>query len=121
MVSMPYDTSVLDRALAERCAEWERRRVATLATVLTTLQEVLPQFGVDEAYVFGSLAQPGRYHERSDIDIAVQWKEEGSFFDMAAEVSRRLGQDVDILSLEKLHFADMVKREGIRWTHGTTV
>ncbi|WP_374689119.1 nucleotidyltransferase family protein [Promineifilum sp.] len=117
---MPYDTSVLDQALAERHAEWERRRVDTLATVLTVLQEVLPQFGVDEAYVFGSLAQRGRYHAGSDIDVAVQWKGRSDFFDMAAEVSRRLGQDIDILPLEQIHFADKIRREGIRWTRATT-
>jgi len=116
---MPYDTSVLDRALAERRAEWERRRQATLARVLAVLDEWLPRFGVREAYVFGSLTQPGRYHAESDIDIAVVWEDRRDFFGMAGEVSRALGQDIDILPLEKIPFADKIRREGIRWVSET--
>ena len=89
---MAFDTSILDRALAERRAEWERRRVAMLARVLAVLEEVAPAFGVRRAYVFGSLAQPGRYHERSDVDIAVEWpRGQVGFFDLAGDVSRRIG------------------------------
>ena len=114
---MPYDTSVLDRAIAERRAEWEARRKTTLERVMAALDAVAPQFGVEEAYVFGSLAKAGRYHEKSDIDVAVCWPGQGSFFDLAAEVSRRLGQDIDILPLDKIPFADKIRREGIKWTH----
>jgi predicted nucleotidyltransferase len=114
---MPYDTSVLDRALEERRAEWERRRLATLERVIAVLEAVAPEYGVEEAYVFGSLTKPGRYHAMSDIDIAVHWTGRGSFFDLAGEVSRRLGQDIDILPLDQIPFADKIRREGIRWTH----
>ena len=79
----------------------------------------LPRFGVREAYIFGSLAQPGRYHAESDIDIAVVWEDRRDFFGMAGEVSRALGQDIDILPLEKIPFADKIKREGIRWVSET--
>jgi predicted nucleotidyltransferase len=114
---MPYDTSVLDRALEERRAEWERRRLATLDRIITVLDAVAPEFGVTEAYIFGSVTKPGRYHEQSDIDIAVRWTGQGSFFDLAGEVSRRLGQDIDILPLDKIPFAEKIRREGMRWTH----
>jgi predicted nucleotidyltransferase len=113
---MPYDTSVLDRALAQRRAGWEQRRQATLARVLAVLDEWLPRYGVTEAYVFGSLAQPGRYHAGSDIDIAVVWADRRDFFDMAANVSQTLGQDIDILPIEQLPFADKIQEEGVKWT-----
>ena len=67
-----------------------------------------------QAYVFGSLAQPGRYQAGSDIDIAVVWHGR-DFFDMAGEISHQLGQDIDILPLASLPFADKIVREGIRW------
>ncbi len=91
MITMPYDTSVLDRARAERRAEWEQRRQATLARVLAVLDEWLPRYGVTEAYVFGSLAQPGRYQAGSDIDIAVVWHGR-DFFDMAGEIHTSWGR-----------------------------
>lgn len=112
---MSFDTSILDQALAERRAEWERRRLAMLARVIAALEEVVPAFGVRRAYIFGSLAKPGRYHERSDVDVAVEWPGAGDFFDPAAEVSRRVGQDIDILPLERIPFADKIRREGILW------
>lgn len=116
---MSFDTSVLDQALAKRRAEWEERRRLMLARVTAVLEEVAPAFGVRRAYIFGSLARPGRYHERSDIDIAVEWPGEGDFFDLAAEVSQRIGQDIDILPLDRIPFADKIKREGILWESTT--
>lgn len=113
---MSFDTSVLDRAIAERHAEWERRRVAMLARVLAVLDEVAPSFGVQRAYIFGSLSQPGRYHERSDVDIAVEWpRGKAGFFDLAGDVSQRIGQDIDIQPLDQIPFADKIRREGILW------
>lgn len=117
---MSFDTSVLDQALEKRRAEWEERRRAMLARVTAALEEVAPAFGVRRAYIFGSLAKPGRYHERSDVDVAVEWPGEGDFFDLAAEVSRRIGQDIDILPLDRIPFADKIKREGILWEPTTS-
>lgn len=113
---MTFDTSVLDRAIAERAAELECRRLNTLTEVVAVMDEYLPRYGVTEAYIFGSLARSGSYHEESDIDIAVVWDGCHDFFGMAADVSRVLGQDVDILPLEQLPFAAKIKLEGIRWT-----
>ena len=117
---MGFDISLLDKALEERRAEWARRRIAMLEKVIAVLDEVAPAYGVDEAYIFGSLAKPGRYHQGSDIDIAVRWGDRKDFFGLAGDGSRRLGQDIDILPLEKLHFAEKIEREGIRWTHAAT-
>lgn len=117
---MAFDTYVLDQVLAERRAEWERRRVAMLARVMAVLQEVAPEYGVQRAYIFGSLAQPGRYGERSDVDIAVEWRGGVGFFDLAAEVSRRIGQDIDIQPLDDIPFGDKIRREGILWQAETT-
>lgn len=119
MNDMAYDTSVLDQALAKRRTEWERQRSVMLARVLVVLHEVLPRYDVQEAYVFGSLVKPGRYHADSDIDIAVVWEQRRDFFGMAADVSQRLGQDIDILPLEQLPFADKIRDEGLKWTAAT--
>ena len=39
---------------------------------------------------------------------------------MAGEISHQLGQDIDILPLEQLPFADKIKEEGVKWTAATT-
>jgi predicted nucleotidyltransferase len=112
---MGFDTSVLDAALAERRKRWETLRQTRLAEVMRQLQLLGPAHGVSEAYVFGSLAQPGRFTDQSDIDIAVVMPKE-RFFDLAAELSRALHTDVDLIPLERCHFADKIRREGIQWT-----
>lgn len=112
---MFFDTSVLDEALAEQRRQWEARRQARLAEVIRQLEVLGSAHGVTEAYVFGSLAQPGRFTDHSDIDIAVTMPKD-RFFDLAAELSRALHTDVDLIPLERCHFADKIRREGIRWT-----
>ncbi len=118
---MSFDTSVLDGAIAERRAEWERRRVAMLARVLAAVDEIVPSFDVRRAYILGSLARPGRYHERSDVDTAVEWpRGKVGFFDLAGDVSRLIGQDIDIQPLDQIPFADKIRREGILWQQETS-
>jgi len=112
---MGFDTSVLDEALAERRRQWETLRQTRLAEVTRQLEVFGSAHGVTEAYVFGSLAQPGRFTDHSDIDIAITMPSE-KFFELAAELSRALHTDVDLIPLERCHFADKIRREGIRWT-----
>ncbi|MDX1688203.1 MAG: nucleotidyltransferase domain-containing protein [Candidatus Promineifilaceae bacterium] len=113
---MGFDTSVLDRALAQRQARREEERRALLADVLRKLDALAEQFDLQEAYVFGSVARPGRYREDSDVDVAVAGLPSEQFISLMAQLSASLGRDVDMIELEKIHFADKIKREGIKWT-----
>lgn len=113
---MPFDTSVLDAALRERQARYEQSRVQTLAKVLDLLDLLGPDYGLQEAYVFGSLAGPGRFRPESDVDIAVVLAGAESLFRLSAELSIRLVRDVDLIELDKCFFADKIRREGVRWT-----
>lgn len=70
---MPFDTSLLDAALARRRAqdEAERQRVAT--RVLHLLDDLGPRYNIQRAYLFGSVIKPGRFKAgSSDVDIAVE-------------------------------------------------
>jgi predicted nucleotidyltransferase len=85
------------RRFAEREAlrqEWQER-------VVTAVQEIAPRFSDIEAiYLFGSLAQPGRFDAHSDIDLAIQCHnlETESRFWRALEAM--LARDVDLRPLE---------------------
>ncbi len=63
---MPFDTSVLDEALAQRCRQNELLHQALLARVLQLLDEVGPGYGIQQAYLFGSLVRPGRFHANEE-------------------------------------------------------
>ncbi len=112
---MPFDTSVLDAALARRRANFEQQRQQLLAKVLKLLDELGPEYGIQQAYVFGSLAMPGRFDSRSDIDIAVEQIDPERFFEAMGKFSFALGRQVDLVELDKCHFADKIRKKGIRW------
>ena len=113
---MAFDTSILDEALAQRRAAYEQKCQTRLAEVLQLLDELAPGYGIQQAYVFGSLAQPGRFKPTSDIDIAVEQIDSGRFFEAAGQLSMRLGCEVDLVELKHCHFADKIRREGVVWT-----
>lgn len=113
---MAFDTSVLDEAVAQRRAAYEQKRQVRLAEVLQLLDELAPGYGIRQAYIFGSLAQPGRFKPTSDIDIAVEQIDPRRFFEAAGQLSMRLGCEVDLVELKHCHFADKIRREGVLWT-----
>ena len=113
---MPYDTSVLDKAIAERRAQWERERQIALTQVLQLLDEYGARFDLCEAYVFGSVTGTGRFDALSDVDIAVGRMSAAHFFQMMATLSLELGRDVDLVELDKCHFAHRIREKGVQWT-----
>jgi predicted nucleotidyltransferase len=112
---MAFDTSVLDVALARRCANNERQRRALLTKVLHLLDKLALPYGIKKAYVFGSLTITGRFGPHSDVDIAVEQIDEAQFFEVMSKFSTELGHEVDLIELSKCHFADKIRREGIQW------
>ena len=113
---MVFDTSVLDEALARRRAAYEQERQTLLAEVQHLLDDLGPRYGIQQAYIFGSLVRPGRFIPESDVDIAIEQIDPVRFFEAMEEFSMRLKREVDLVELNKCHFADKIQREGILWT-----
>ncbi len=116
---MAFDTSVLDQALARRQASNERDRQALLDKVFHLLEGLGSTYGIDRAYVFGSLIRPGRFNNQSDIDIAVEEIDPSRFFEAISEFSRHLERTVDLLELNKCHFAQRIREKGVLWERTT--
>jgi predicted nucleotidyltransferase len=115
-IGRPFDTSVLDAALAQRQAKNEQERQAVLTRVLRLLDEIGPAYGIQQAYVFGSLTKRHRFRLNSDVDIAVEQINPERFFEAMSKLSTYLGREVDLVELNKCHFADKIRREGVMWT-----
>ena len=112
---MAFDTSVLDNALAARRAKLESERQLLLQTTLNLLDQHAEQFGIRRAYLFGSLIEPGRFNETSDVDIAIEQIAPEQFFTAISQFSTALGRNVDIIHLKQCHFAHKIRERGLLW------
>jgi uncharacterized protein len=110
-----FDTSLLDQALAEQHARREQERLATLQQVLDWLADHAAEYGISQAYVFGSLIRPDGFCQRSDVDIAVEALEPNPFFGAMAALSEAVGRDVDLVELRRCPFADRIRQTGKLW------
>ncbi len=113
---MAFDTYLLDQALEQRRQRLEEARQQTLRQTFDLLDKVATPLGVDRAYVFGSVLRAGRFHERSDVDVAVEAIEPEAFFALMSRLSSALVRDVDVVDLRKCHFAERVRETGELWT-----
>lgn len=109
-----FKTDVLDRALERQRAEREELRLAVQSRAMRLLDE--SPVALDEAILFGSIVRPGRFSARSDVDIAVHDLEPRAFFTLIGHLEEGLEREVDLVPIATCHFADWIRRTGLRWT-----
>ena len=106
---------LLQRAVEAGRLRREAARQQTIGRVEASLEQLTPNFGLDEVYLFGSILRAGRFTERSDVDLAVE--ELGAdYWAFLARVSELVGREVDLVELAGCRFAARIRREGRRWT-----
>jgi uncharacterized protein len=111
-----FDTSLLDQVLAERQQQYERDRQQVLQQTVDWLQQSGALYGIESAYLFGSVTKPGRFHEQSDVDLGVETIDPVRQIDAIADLSMALLRDVDIVDLRHCHFAHRIREQGLLWT-----
>jgi uncharacterized protein len=115
-MNRPYfPTPILDAALAERRSKNEQARQRLLQTTLTWPAESAGEYEFESGYVFGSVTQAGKFTEASDIDVAIESMKVGEPFRMAGDLSLVLSREVDVVPLDRCHFADHVRQWGVKW------
>ncbi len=113
--SLSFDTSLIDQVWAERQQQREQQRQQVLQQVLAWLQAHGAAYGIETAFVFGSVTQPGRFHEGSDVDVGVAAIAPDRQIDAIADLSMALLRDVDIVDLRRCHFAHRIREQGVLW------
>jgi predicted nucleotidyltransferase len=99
----------------ERARGREASRVAVCRELREALCDLLPQGS--EVWVFGSVIEPGRFREHSDVDIAVTYLPAGRTEAwLQSELGLRLRRTVDVLNLDETGLRSKIKRMGERWT-----
>ena len=108
-----FNTDILDRAIARKRQEREALRVAVQARALQLLDESPVE--LDEAILFGSVVRPGRFSAHSDVDVAVPDLEARPYFALMGHLEEGLERDIDLVLIDTCHFADTIRRTGLRW------
>jgi predicted nucleotidyltransferase len=99
----------------KRSRQREQLRLATLKALREALVEVLPG---RSCVIFGSVLRPGRFHERSDVDLALWDTPRGlSAYRLQAALEERLGRPVDLVLLPESRLRDKILQEGELWTN----
>jgi len=113
---MTFDTHLLDEALLRRADALEHDRQTTLARITTMLEQLGAPYGIERAWIFGSVTRPNRFTQHSDVDIAVETINPNDLLDALSAFSNYLEREVDLVVLNKCHFAHRIRSEGRLWT-----
>lgn len=116
MINMTFQTTYLDRILAKQRSQLEQERQTLLEKTIDWLDNYGSQYGIKQAYIFGSLTRKNQFAKESDIDIAVEISNTDNFFSLIGFISEATGRDVDLILLNNCHFANRIRERGIKWT-----
>jgi len=68
---------------------------------------------VEKAWLFGSILDEELFDESSDVDIAVKGLDNGSYFSLFADLSQIVGENLDIVEIERIRWAETILDEGL--------
>ena len=109
---MARDTLLFRRDEARR-AGWLVVQSQVRRDLRAALDALVPG---ERVWIFGSLTQPGRFNDASDVDVALETEPAVmSAGRLSSELSERLARPVDVVLLETCRFRDTIRREGELW------
>ncbi len=112
---MAFPTPLLDARLAKQKVANEQARQQLLQETLHWLSDHASKYGIQNGYVFGSVTQGNRFHQNSDIDLAVETHKTGDICGLMGALSMHLNRDVDLIPLDQCHFAEKIRQVGLPW------
>lgn len=87
----------------EREAAHRRELTATARTeAIRVMQVLVREFGASRIYLFGSLTKKDQFHERSDIDLAVQGIAPERFFKAWATACSGSNVPIELVDLDEV-------------------
>lgn len=111
-----FKTTYLDKILATQHSQLEQERQNLLKTTINWLDDYGAQYGIKQAYIFGSVTRKNQFSQESDIDLAIEIANTDNFFSVIGLISEATGRDVDLIPLNNCHFANRIRERGIKWT-----
>lgn len=111
-----FDISGWQKARDKKRLDREGRR----KTLLKEAQQRVPDYfsknrkEVKRVFLTGSVLEPEKFHQYSDIDIAVEGLPEVVYFRTKVELEELLNVNVDLIELENCTFRDRIETYGLR-------
>ena len=75
---------------------------------------------VESAIIFGSLERAGHFDANSDVDVAVGELPARDYFTLKSHLEHAVCREVDLVELDRCHFAESIRRTGTTWTRRVT-
>lgn len=75
---------------------------------------------VEQAIIFGSINRSGHFDANSDVDVAIGELPARDYFALKSHLENTLCREVDLVELERCHFAAAIRRTGTAWTRRAT-
>lgn len=100
--------------MARRAAN-EARRQKARDQAIAAIDQIVPAYPqVTQVYLFGSITDPGHFHDHSDIDIAVVGTDAATYFALWRDLESACPDwFIDLREVnDSSHFADTVRRTG---------
>ena len=96
--------------------EMEQNRQRTIQEIDRALQQLIQRYSWDDAYIFGSVANAGKYRTDSDVDIALSGLDKFDYYAFIGDISELLSKRVDVVLLEECRFSRSIMEKGIKWS-----
>ncbi len=110
-----FSSEKLDKIISDRRLKLEKERQLILKKTQEWLDNYGSEYGIKKAYIFGSVTYPNKFHQNSDVDVAVEEINAEKHFLAISFLSTYLEREVDIIKLNQCHFADRIREKGILW------
>jgi predicted nucleotidyltransferase len=106
---------LLRESIAVRNSACERERLTVRERLAAAIREYLPTGS--RVWVYGSLTEPGRFREWSDIDLALEADPPGmSIYLLASLLAERCLRRVDVCLIAETRLATAIRQKGELWT-----
>jgi predicted nucleotidyltransferase len=106
---------LLRESIAARTSACEQERLVVRERLAAALREYVP--AGSRVWVYGSVTEPGRFREWSDIDLAIEADPPGmSIYLLASLLAERCHRRVDVCLITETRLAPVILRKGEAWT-----
>ncbi|MDI6751348.1 MAG: hypothetical protein QME07_00590 [bacterium] len=109
---------IIKEVYRKKAEKMELLRKGLLQDTFSAISEFKKATEFKEAYIFGSLSMPYHFGESSDIDIAFSGLSSDKLPLAIAFLSRKIEREVNVVVMEKVHFAKKITERGIKWKRG---